>query len=126
MKRLMILNAPEDHTKAATLKRGLTMMIRNSLISIVEEVSTADIVVVLLSNDMPGHDPTWAKSEEAKRRRAAGSCRVLPILVEPMAELPDHLVMLLTLPRHGKPAKTEQDWADIAGEIRAVAMKDAV
>lgn len=120
---ICIISAPEDHIKAATMKRHMTMMVRNNLIAFTEDVNAAHIVCVLLSNDLLNHEKSWADSETAKRRLKAGNCRVIPILVEPMAEFPEHLAMLSALPRHGKPANTDTDWANIAGELRAVAMK---
>lgn len=40
-----------------------------------------------------------------------------------MAEVPDHLVMLQALPRSGKPAENDFQWAEIVADIRAVGMR---
>jgi len=79
----------------------------------------------MMSNDMLLDQRAYAMSESAKRKHASGNCRIVPILVEPMAEIPDHLVMLQFLPRSGKPARTDEQWAEIAGEFRTIAMRDA-
>lgn len=124
MKKICILNAPEDHTKASTCKKHMAMLRINGLIEFTDDVASAQIVMVLLSNDILVHDGTMARSEEAKRRFRSGACRLLPVLVEEMAELPDHLATLVALPRHGKPARTDSDWASVAAEVRAICMKD--
>lgn len=123
MKKLCIVNAPEDDKHRKMMLRHLTMMVRNQLLEVVEEVNSSEIVCILMSNDMLTNDRAWALGEQAKRRRAAGGCHVVPILVEPMAELPDFLALLAALPRSGKPAKSDEDWALIAGEIRWIAMR---
>lgn len=121
MKTLMIIHAPKDHSHADRMKRHLAMQIRNGLIKIVEEVCSADMVAVLLSADFILDERAWALSEEAKRKQRAGNCRLIPIYVEPLAEAPEHLIMLSALPRSGKPVNGDGDWAAIAGELRKLA-----
>ena len=124
MKNLCIVAAPEDEKSVKLLKRHLIMMIRNGLFSIVEEVGDAQVVVIMMSNDMLADDRAYTMSEQAKRKRATGACHVVPILVESMAEVPDHLVMVQFLPRSGAVALGDKVWAEIAGELRALAMRD--
>lgn len=125
MKTLCIINAPRDHAHAERMTRHLAMQIRNGLIKIVDDVATAEIVAVLLSADFILDERAWALSEEAKRRQRAGACRLIPIYVEPLAEPPEHLLTLMALPRHGKPVNGDGDWANIAGELRAIAQRES-
>lgn len=122
-KTLCIIHAPQDERAAATLKKHMTMSIRNGLYLLVDDVVDAQVVVVIISNDMVVDDRAFAMSEQAKRKRAAGDCHLVPILVEPMAEFPDHLAMLASLPRDGKPARTDEQWASIAAEMRQIGMR---
>jgi hypothetical protein len=124
MKTLCIVNAPKDSGAVEDLKLHLTMSIRNGLIKLVDEVSGADIVAIMMSNRFLVDERAWAMSEEAKRKRNAGNCRVIPILIEHMAEFPDHLAMLQALPRTGKPAKDDAAWASVAQDIRTLAMAE--
>lgn len=125
MKRLCIINAPQDSKAADMLKRHLVLSIRSGLFELVDEVEQANIVALMMSNDMLIDERAYAMSEAAKRKYQAAGCRMMPILVEPMAQLPDHLAMLKALPETGKPVRGDEDWANIAGAFRAIAMKDA-
>lgn len=122
-KTLCIINAPEDNKAAGMLKRHMVMSIRNGLFRLVDDIVDAQVVIVLMSNDMLVDDRAFGMSEQAKRKRAAGDCHLIPILVEPMAEFPDHLAMLASLPRDGKPARTDEQWASIAAEMRQIGMR---
>ena len=124
-KKLCIVAAPQDEKAVAMMKRHMVMMMRNGLFSLVEDIESANVVAIMMSNDMLVDDRAYSMSESAKRKRAAGACHVVPVLVEPMAEVPDHLVMLQFIPRNGNPARTDEQWAEVAGELRALAMKDA-
>lgn len=122
MKTICVVNAPQDAKAAAQLKKHMTMQYRNGLYQAVDDVAGAQVVVVLMSNDFLVDERAYAMSEQAKRKHAAGACRIIPILVEYMSEIPDHLVMLRALPRSGKPAETDAQWAEIAGDLRAIGM----
>lgn len=122
MKNLMIISSPEDERAAADMRKHLTMSKRNGLIEYVDDVALAQIVCCLLSPSFVCDERAWVLSEQAKRKHAAGNCRLVPIYIEHMSEAPDHLALLTCLPRNGKPAKDDAAWAAIAGELRNLAM----
>lgn len=122
-KNLMIISAPEDEKAAADMRKHLIMSKRNGLIEYVDDLTSAQIVCCLLSPSFVANERAWALSEQAKRKHAAGNCRLVPIYVEYMSESPDHLALLLSLPRNGKPAKDDAAWAAVAGELRVAAMQ---
>jgi len=123
MKKLFIINAPEDYKKAEELTKHLTLFKRQGLIEFTTTFNDADIVLLFLSNNFLADERTWNLSLEARRQQQAGRITVVPILVEDIAELPDHLILLQKLPRHGKPAKGDEDWAGISKDLAALIRK---
>lgn len=121
MKTLHVIHAGEDARHAETLKKHLALQIRQGLIKLVDEVASADIVACLVSNDFNAEERATLLSEEARRRNQAGLCRLIPVFVGHVADVPDHLIRLTPLPRSGRPATTDEHWAQVAAGIRAVA-----
>ncbi len=118
---LCVLYAPSDHRHFDTLRIHLTPQIRQGVYRLVEEVSQAKVVIVLVSSAMIADELIYRQSEEAARSDA----RLVPVLVRAVSGFPPHFANKRSLPDGGKPASSDADWADIARALRLIAEKTA-
>lgn len=86
--------------------------------SISDELSTADVILVLVSPDLLASD--FAYEEELLRaleRHARGQAKVVPIIVRPVGWLTTPLGKLQALPKDGKPitrwSNRDSAWHDV-------------
>lgn len=115
---LCVLYTPSDHRFFETLRTHITPLLRQGTYHLVEEVAQAKVVALLVSPAMIADDLTYRLSERAASQPG---CRLIPILVRPIANMPSHISEKRPLPFSGKVASGDAEWADVAAGLRQVA-----
>lgn len=137
---LFLGHAPADAQLAEQLQRHLRPLSRQGLIDIWHvgmvkagqtkeaearnALEAADVVVVLVSANLLADEPSYAATQRALARQAAGHVRVVPVLARPVELKGTVLEGVQVLPAGGLPVTRWQDqedaWVSVAGGVRDV------
>lgn len=138
-KQLFICHSLADHTLCASLRKHLALLQDQGLLwtstlravgpsenwseAVHPDLESADLFLLLLSADMSSSGYLQgAEMKRAMERHAAGTTRVVPILLRACLWQGAPFAKLQALPRSGTPvhawAREDDAWAEIAGEIR--------
>lgn len=90
-----------------------------------EHLSSADVILLLVSSDFTASDFCWQELHQAIARHNAGKARVIPIILRPCDWATAPFGKLNPLPKDGKPVTSwpnqDEAFTDIARGIRKVA-----
>lgn len=136
--------AREDQAHHDALAKHLKLLQRTGLIegwhdrmiapgeereaAIDEQLETADVVLMLVSNDFLASDHIWEREmTRALERHDAGEARVIPVFVRECDWRGAPFARLQGLPRNARPVTSwenqDEAWAEVAEGIRSVVQK---
>ncbi len=144
--RVFISYAHEDERHLADLKKSLSALKREGLVSvwqhhditagterpgrIADELEAADIILLLVSPDFIHSRDCWdVEMKRAMERHAAGTAQVIPIIVRPADWIRAPFARLQPLPQGAKPVSRWEDadeaWLHIIESLRRIVTERA-